>query len=303
MDYDVENFIKENINLIQSQNWDEVYKKDFPDGFTETLLDCGINPLEQGLNYIPGYFLHKSNIKEFTIPDNITSIGYAASYECSKLTSIVIPESVKSIDTNAFANCTSLTNIEIPNGVTIVERAVFWGCSSLTSVVIPNSVISLGVNAFYKCSSLTNINYVGTIDEWVSIDFGNYYSNPTYYTKDLYINNTLVTKANITTATKINTGAFYNCTSLKSVMIGDNVTSIGEWAFSHCNNLTSIEMSNSVTSIGNYAFLDCKSLTKINYLGTKKEAMQLGIGNRSRKRWREGSAISKIICTDGVIEL
>ena len=46
MDYDVQQFIKENINLIQDNKWDEIYKKDFPDSFTETLLDCGINPLE-----------------------------------------------------------------------------------------------------------------------------------------------------------------------------------------------------------------------------------------------------------------
>ena len=46
MSPEVEKFIKENISLIQNYEWDEIYKKDFPDGLTETLLDCEVNPLK-----------------------------------------------------------------------------------------------------------------------------------------------------------------------------------------------------------------------------------------------------------------
>ncbi|MBO5902393.1 MAG: leucine-rich repeat protein [Tidjanibacter sp.] len=34
--------------------------------------------------------------------------------------------------------------------------------------------------------------------------------------------------------------AFYGCTSLTSVTIGDSVTSIGDWAFFYCTSLTSV---------------------------------------------------------------
>ena len=51
--------------------------------------------------------------------------------------------------------------------------------------------------------------------------------------------------------------AFYNCSSLTSVTIGNSVTSIGYMAFSHCSSLTSVTIGNSVTSIGNYAFENC----------------------------------------------
>jgi hypothetical protein len=44
-------------------------------------------------------------------------------------------------------------------------------------------------------------------------------------------------------------------------------------------------------------------LTEIKFKGTKKQAIQLGIGNRSRKKWRDGSSIEKIVCSDGLIEL
>lgn len=46
MDERVKTFIEENIELIEDNKWEEVYKKDFPERFTETLLKCGVNPLE-----------------------------------------------------------------------------------------------------------------------------------------------------------------------------------------------------------------------------------------------------------------
>lgn len=97
--------------------------------------------------------------------------------------------------------------------------------------------------------------------------------------------------------------AFSYCDNLTSVVIGNSVTSIGVWAFSSCSNLTSIEIPDSVTSIGYQVFRHCTILKEINFKGTKLEAIQLGIGSSFRKKWRENSAIEKIICTDGVIEL
>ena len=36
--------------------------------------------------------------------------------------------------------------------------------------------------------ALTKVNYIGTIDQWVEIDFYNYSSNPLFIAKNLYIN-------------------------------------------------------------------------------------------------------------------
>ncbi|MBO5910547.1 MAG: leucine-rich repeat domain-containing protein, partial [Clostridia bacterium] len=139
----------------------------------------------------------------------------------------------------------------------------FYNCTSLTSVVIGDSVTSIGSDAFEDCSSLTKVNYTGTIDEWVQIAFSDSYSNPLYYAKNLYINNELVTEANITTATKINNYAFYKYSSLTSVVIGDSVTSIGDYVFCYCDSLTSVVIGNSVTRIGSEFFSGCSSLTSI----------------------------------------
>ena len=63
--------------------------------------------------------------------------------------------------------------------------------------------------------------------------------------------------------TSIGDEAFYGCSGLTSIEIGNSVTSIGDFAFRNCSSLTSIEIPNSVTSIGDEAFYYCRSLTNV----------------------------------------
>ena len=64
--------------------------------------------------------------------------------------------------------------------------------------------------------------------------------------------------------TSIDAGTFNDCTSLQSINIPNSVTSIGNSAFSYCTSLQSINIPESVTSIGTYAFSNCSSLQSIN---------------------------------------
>ena len=136
--------------------------------------------------------------------------------------------------------------------------------SNVTNYEIPNNVTLIGTSAFYDCRSLTNIIIPDSV-------------------------------------TSILGYAFYNCSSLASIIIPDNVSSIGDDAFYNCDKLKRVIIGNGVTSIGEEAFENCNSLKEIQYRGTKKQALtKLKVRN---KRWRYGSSIEKIICTDGEIEL
>ena len=247
----------------------------------EILESSGYHPMFRGCRLLTSV----------TISDGVTSIGGRAFFDCSSLTSITIPNSVTSIGFSAFGDCFSLTyNVKdglkylgnsnnpylyladvenmdittatIDSNCKIIGDSAFYNCSSLTSITIPDSVTNIGSYAFEYCSGLTKVNYLGTIDQWLQIEFGDYYANPLYYAKNLYINNQLVTEVSISAST-IGDYAFYNCSSLTSIEITDSVESIGSGAFFGCSGLTSITIPNSVTSIGGSAFCDCSGLTSV----------------------------------------
>ncbi len=208
-------------------------------------------------------FYDCNSLTSVTIGDSVTSIGSNAFYNCNSLTSIEIPNSVTSMGSSTFAQCYSLTSATIGNSVASIGKEAFRSCSSLTSIEIPNSITSIGSRAFDGCNQLKNVNYLGAIGDWAQTQFTSYYSNPLTYAKNLYINNQLVTQVNITTPTKINDYAFYNCDSLISIAIGNSVTSIGKYAFHSCSNLTNIKIQNSVTNIGDNTFSYCNNLINI----------------------------------------
>ena len=210
-------------------------------------------------------FASCTGLERVIIPNSVTNINYGVFQSCTSLIEAIIPENVTFIGDYAFSYCSSLEKIIIPNSVTHIGGHAFYSCTSLTSVTIGRGVIRIGSHAFYSCSNLTETKYLGDVDSWAQIETGTIYSRPNYYSKNLYINDQLVTTANITKTTKIYTGAFYNLLDLTNVTIGKSVTEIGGHAFVNCENLTSITIPSSVKKIGFNAFMDCTRLKEINF--------------------------------------
>ena len=63
-----------------------------------------------------------------------------------------------------------------------------------------------------------------------------------------------------TKLTTIKAKAFYDCSSLTSVTIGNNVTEIGSYAFYNCSRLYCVTIGNGVTLIYPHAFSECTNL-------------------------------------------
>ena len=109
----------------------------------------------------------------------VTSIGDAAFWGCTNLTSVVLPSGLRSIGESAFSACHGLTSITIPNTVTSIGNFAFSSCSGLTSIKIPKNVKSIGNYAFCDCRGLTSVtSYITTpiiIDKNVFVHFDDSY--------------------------------------------------------------------------------------------------------------------------------
>ena len=77
------------------------------------------------------------------------------------------------------------------------------------------------------------------------------------------------------------------------------VQSIGEGAFYNCNSLTSVIIGNGVTSIGESAFYNSFRITSITYNGTKAKWEIISKGND----WAPNSGVEIIHCSDGDVTL
>ena len=173
---------------------------------------------------------------------------------------------------------TAIKTVGIENGVTNVGDYAFSGCENLTSVTIARSVKNIGNNVFYNCGKLVNVYYAGTREEWNSIEGRNSLTSANI---SYCICGAKGNEANVTWSLENNTltisgsGAMRDYAAanevpwndsiadIKTVVIGEGVTSIGNYAFSGCENLTSVVIPTGVTHIGDNAFSGCTSLISL----------------------------------------
>lgn len=137
--------------------------------------------------------------------------------------------------------------------VTNIGDNAFQNCTDITSVTIPNSVTSIGGGAFLCCTALGTVNWNPT-----ACTSAGSYRNPIFSTCSSLT--TVNIGENVTT---IPSDAFYNCVGIENIKIPDSVTSIGESAFYNCRGLTSVTLGSGIASVGEWAFYGCSGLASI----------------------------------------
>ena len=247
-----------------------------------------------GVTSIGNYaFFECTGLISVTIPASVTSIGEGAFTCCSGLTSVTIPASVTSIGEGAFGG-SGLTSVTIPASVTSIGESAFFFCGQLTSVIVnATTPPTLGEYAFEENYDDDNnakdrkiyvpkasvesyksdwSAYRNDIMRFTTERSGSYGTDVTWKLTGIPDNYTLTVSGTGAMVEYSNSSyrpwtddanEIKDAKGIKTVVIGNGVTSIGGYAFSYCSGLTSVTIPASVTSIGDYAFQDCSGLTSI----------------------------------------
>ncbi len=213
---------------------------------------------------------------EYTIPDQVTRIGYAA-FLGSRLANIVIPEGVAHIGDYAFDFCNGLTEMTIPDSVVGVGYRVFDRCSALTNVSISDrlamysSCFTDGNTAQLEIRGMDikeevvdDITWFYCLDE--ELNGAVIYAHTSYVDSmigDVVIPSTLGGFA----VKKISNRTFQHCENLTSALIPDNVSSLGTdhgyGVFEGCTSLTNVVLGSGIDYLPDYTFWGCESLVNV----------------------------------------
>lgn len=244
------------------------------------------------------------NLTSVTLPNSVKYIGKYAFYYSSSLTMFTALSSSEliSIGAYAFQYCEKLgsTSINRASKLTTIGSYAFYGCTSYgpsSNAVLPSSVTSIGTYAFNKTGFWSS---TGTGKVVYIMDSENRYwavgfngdTSTTTITASITLQDNTVGVADFafyndvamglstfrgTDLRYIGTAAFYGCTYLQNVTIGDNIKKIPNYAFYNCSALQVINMPDALQEIGSNAFFGCSSLVTIDLSKTEVKT----IGNRA----------------------
>ena len=172
----IQKLIEENIDYIESENFDVVYDKAMNVNnkinigeLTDVFYDAGIDPLAS-LTEIPSLFLDESKITALVVPENVKKIRKAGlafskvehlelhnncelSESCcynSELKSVIIPYIMNEVPDECFYNCQELTDVDL-NAIEQIGAEAFAYCTSLKQIFIPDDVNYIADTAFEGC--------------------------------------------------------------------------------------------------------------------------------------------------------
>ena len=240
-------------------------------------------------------FQNRVGVKKVTFESSETvvelTIGDYA-FSGTGITSIQLPKRIKSFGKGVFQNCLSLSDVTFESGYSYADIPdyTFKGCISLDSIVIPGEVLSIGWGAFMGAgvddengvSGLKTIEFalctdgrLGKIETIGADAFNECYALTTikYALKKDADGNVVYADGNtlpytLTTIGKSPSGSsfyfsgpFYKCTSLKSIVLPDELTAItgnssNKGMFEGCTNLASVKLPSQLTEIKQNAFKD-----------------------------------------------
>lgn len=254
---------KNNYNVIYMDDWvaeGDSEIKVWSDGLfagMDGLVYCELPQIDTFKTVPIDTFKDCENLEGISFPDTITKVDDNAFYGCSSLEDLdissaienigsyafansgvkdpILPETLKTIAAGAFSGSNNIEAVVWPDNLTTISASTFENCENLASFTISDyayeNIVTIGMSAF-KNTGLTTFDVpknVSTIFETTFSDSKNLKEVRVYEGNISYDRHGDEIRTGIT---KINRGAFNNCTSFDSLILVDenrlDKTPVGE---------------------------------------------------------------------------
>lgn len=165
---------------------------------------------------------------------------------------IELPSWVENIAPNAFMGCENGLRLELPETLAAINASAFENCEQLEEITIPALVKSIGSKAFSGCANLKTLYY--NAENCADAEFPYPFAGCSSLSSVVFGEEVVRIPGNL----------FMNCVNLKQASISESVTEIGTYAFCGTG-LEDVSIPKSVVAIGEYAFSGCDNLTTLYY--------------------------------------
>lgn len=218
---------------------------------------------------------------DVTIPDTVnglpvTTVGQAAFYQVSSLTSVTFGTNVTTIANNAIFQCPSLASVTIPASVTNIGTGPMIDCKSLAAISVSpsNSHYTNVDQVLFNSPQSSLIEFPGGIGGSYTLpatvtNIGQAFIGNSLTTISVSAANTIFTNlAGVLTDKRRTQLISYPGSAPGSYTVPSNIVTIVSAAFEYSAGVTGVTIGTNVTSIGLFAFYDCPNLAAISVNST-----------------------------------
>lgn len=226
-------------------------------------------------------FASCNSLTKVNISSNVKIIEGGAFAGCTSLTYLDLPK-IERTGESSFANCTSLTEVVFHKGFTYVDSATFRNCTSLQNVTLPVGTQAISYSAFEGCKSLRHIDFPPTL---VKLQGGSFSDSglvsvvvPSSVTQEeasVFSDCSNLEEVEYYART-LSAFTFKNCTNLKKLTLGSEVSNIDSSAFYGTTQLETLQIP-ATTTLHSRAFVGAEALHTI--YGVKNSPAEIAANN------------------------
>ena len=203
-----------------------------------------------------------ASIREIVLPQTVTAFAEAAFKGCAALESINIPSCITELPAELFFGCEKLRAIVLPQGLTAVGNYAFSDCKTVVEIVLPGALAAIGDGAFRNMSSLQKFSFSSDSERYYEAGGVLYYKIGTSASLVQYPAGKTDESFEIPSdVTRLFPYSFAGA-RLRSVVIGGKINRIEEGAFDNCSSLLTVSIATQATSLTleESVFRNCKRL-------------------------------------------